>query len=130
MPKFAQSLLSKKTKIKPLLLDQSFIAGIGNIYAAEILFLSGIHPAKQACKISSQQLDLLFRNIKKVLISAIKHRGSSVDLYYDAYGHKGNFEAHLLVYNRQGQLCLRCKHKIQRIVLSGRGTYFCPNCQK
>jgi len=127
---FLEKLKNRKTKIKPLLLDQTFIAGIGNIYAAETLFLSGINPAHRADTLKNEKAKLLFNNIKEVLRSAIKHRGTSFDQYRDAKGAKGNFVKKLFVYGRAGEMCYHCKKPVSRIVLGGRGTYFCRSCQK
>ncbi|MBU1087358.1 MAG: bifunctional DNA-formamidopyrimidine glycosylase/DNA-(apurinic or apyrimidinic site) lyase [Candidatus Omnitrophica bacterium] len=127
---FSQQLSRRLTKIKPLLLDQHFIAGIGNIYAAEALFLSKIMPDRQACSLTKAEVCLLFKNIKQVLKKAIKCRGSSFSDYRDGHGQLGNFSQHFYVYGRKAQPCLVCKNKIQRIVLGGRGTFFCSKCQK
>ncbi|MCX5706935.1 MAG: bifunctional DNA-formamidopyrimidine glycosylase/DNA-(apurinic or apyrimidinic site) lyase [Candidatus Omnitrophica bacterium] len=130
LTKFKQMLKTKKTKIKPLLLDQTFISGIGNLYAAEILFRAKIHPQRPAQSLSSKEKELLFSQIKKVLSEAIKYGGSSVDDYVRVSGNKGDYVKYHRVYNRQDQSCLVCKTPIKRINLGGRGTYFCPKCQK
>jgi len=127
---FAKLLLKRSTKIKPLLLDQHFIAGIGNIYAAEALFLSKIMPDRTACSLKPDEVKLLFKNIKKVLTKAIKCRGSSFSDYRDGHGQMGSFSRHFYVYGRKAQPCLVCVNKIQRIALGGRGTFFCDKCQK
>ncbi|MBU1045228.1 MAG: DNA-formamidopyrimidine glycosylase [Candidatus Omnitrophica bacterium] len=126
---FAKILAKRSAKIKPLLLDQHFIAGIGNIYAAEALFLSKIMPDRLACSLKPDEVKLLFKNIKQVLNKAIKCRGSSFSDYRDGHGQKGNFSQHFYVYGRKAQPCLVCKNKIQRIALGGRGTFFCGKCQ-
>jgi len=127
---FKQSLLKRSTKIKPLLLDQSFIAGMGNIYAAEALFISGISPLRRADNLSNEEIEKLFKNIKAVLNKAIQCRGSSFSDYRDGRGQKGGFSQHFYVYGRHGQACLKCDDEVKRIVLGGRGTYFCGRCQK
>lgn len=127
---FRKRLGRKTGKIKALLLDQRFIAGIGNIYAAEALFLSGINPEKKACSLDGNESKRLFDNIRKVLLKAIKCRGSSFNTYRDGLGQKGSFSRHFLVYGRKGAACFNCKSPIRRIVLGGRGTYFCGKCQK
>ena len=128
---FKENILKRKAKIKSLLLDQKFIAGLGNIYAVEALFQAKINPSRIACSLKNKEIELLFKSIIKILKAAIQCRGSSVDDYRDGYGQKGTFVQKLKVYDRKGEKCLRsrCKAKIKRIVLSGRGTYFCPGCQ-
>ncbi len=127
---FSTMLSRKKTKIKPLLLDQKFISGVGNIYAAEALFKSKISPLRQACGLSAKEKKGLFINIKHILDDAIRHKGSSVDQYVTASGEKGNYARHHKVYAREGDPCFNCKSPIKRITLGGRGTYFCGRCQR
>ncbi len=127
---FAKLLAKRSAKIKPLLLDQHFIAGIGNIYAAEALFLSKIMPDRLACSLKPSEVKLLFKNIIQILTKAIKCRGSSFSDYRDGHGQLGTFSQHFNVYGRKSQPCLVCKNKIQRIALGGRGTFFCSKCQK
>ena len=127
---FKEMLAAKKTKIKPLLMDQSFISGIGNLYAAECLFRARINPAKPAQSLSEKQKEDLFNKIKEVLTQAIKHGGSSVDDYVRVSGEKGNYKQYHMVYGREGKKCTVCSAPIKRISLGGRGTYFCPRCQK
>ncbi len=127
---FIRNISKRTTRIKPLLLDQTFIAGIGNIYAAEALFVSKINPAKKASDLNEQEAKLLFKNIKVILKKAIKCRGSSFSNYRDGHGNKGTFSENFHVYGRKGQACLVCKNPVQRIKQNGRGTYFCPKCQK
>jgi formamidopyrimidine-DNA glycosylase len=128
--KFKDILTKKKTKIKPLLMDQSFISGIGNLYAAEALFRAKIHPERSAQDLSDKEKGLLFRGIREVLREAIKYGGSSVDDYVQLSGKPGGYAPYHKVYGREGKLCLVCKTPIKRIALGGRGTYFCPRCQK
>ncbi len=128
--KFKEMLRIRRTLIKPLLMDQAFLAGIGNIYAVEVLFRAGINPKRKASTLKSREASRLFTQIKKVLNEAIKYRGASVDTYRDVQGEKGSFEKRLQVYSRGGKPCFRCKGPIKRIALGGRGTYFCPKCQK
>ena len=128
--KFRQMLKDKKTKIKVLLMDQKFISGIGNLYANEALFRARIDPRRPANSLSDKETDLLFREIKKVLLDAIQHKGSSVDQYVQLSGKPGEYVKYHKVYDREGKECFKCKGKIKRISLSGRGTYFCPICQR
>ncbi|MDP2951087.1 MAG: DNA-formamidopyrimidine glycosylase [bacterium] len=128
---FASSLLQRKTaKIKPLLLDQKFLAGIGNIYADEVLFDSKIHPLRQVKSLKKQEVAKLFCSIKKILKKAIEKRGSSAKDYLDGLGNKGSYLAFHQVYQKTGQPCPVCKMPIQRIKISQRSSHFCPNCQK
>ena len=127
---FSKMLSGKTAKIKPLLMDQAFLAGVGNLYAAEALFRSKIHPARPACSLSEKEKQGLCKEIKDTLDEAIKHKGSSVDQYVQLSGDEGGYAPYHRVYGRKGQTCLRCKTKIQRISLGGRGTYFCPKCQR
>ncbi len=126
---FRKKLGMKKTKIKPLLMEQGFIAGIGNLYAAESLFRARIHPARSACSLSEEEKERLFRSIKEILKEAVRHGGSSVDNYVRLSGRKGNFKTLHKVYGRESEPCFCCKTPIKRIALGGRGTYFCPRCQ-
>lgn len=126
---FKEMLASRKTKIKPLLMDQTFISGIGNLYAAEVLFRAKVHPARAANSLSDKEKALLFQEIRNTLSEAIKYKGSSVDQYVRLSGSAGGYLRYHKVYDRKGKSCLVCKTPIKRISLGGRGTYFCPKCQ-
>lgn len=128
--KFKAMLSSKKTKIKPLLMDQAFISGVGNLYAAEALFRAKIHPERSAAALSEKEKENLFKEIKDVLNEAIHYGGSSLDQYVQLSGKPGDYVKHHKVYDRENKPCLICKTPIKRIALAGRGTYFCPKCQK
>jgi formamidopyrimidine-DNA glycosylase len=128
--KFKDMLTYKKTKIKPLLMDQTFISGVGNLYVAEALFRAKIHPQRPAESLSDKEKERLFNEIKDTLSEAIKYKGSSVDQYVQVSGEPGNYVKYHKVYGREGKPCLVCKTPIKRISLGGRGTYFCPKCQK
>ena len=128
--KFEGMLKSRKTRIKPLLLDQTFVAGIGNLYAQEALFLAGILPGRPANKLKKEEIKKLHAAIQEVLKTAIRYRGSSVDEYVNGRGEKGRYHLRLKVYGREGEVCPRCKTEIKKIKLGGRGTCFCPRCQK
>jgi len=130
LEQFKEMLGQKKTKIKPLLLDQTFISGIGNLYAAECLFRAKIHPARPANNLNNKEKETLFASIRDILNEAIKYGGSSVDDYVRLSGIKGGYVAYHKVYGREGKPCPVCKTAIKRIALGGRGTYFCPRCQK
>ena len=125
-----KGLISKRSgRIKSLLLNQSFLAGIGNIYADEILHLSGIHPLQQAHILSESKIKRLHQAIREVLARTIKYRGSSVSDYLDLAGQEGNYQRFHQVYQREGKPCLTCQAKIARLKIGNRSSYFCPNCQ-
>ena len=128
--KFDEILDKKKTVIKMLLMDQSKLAGVGNIYASEILFEARILPTRSAEKISREERKKLFLAIKKTLEKGIKLRGTSDSDYRDTAGAPGGFQKVLKVYRRAGKKCGKCGTIVQRIKLGQRGTFFCPVCQK
>lgn len=129
---FLQAFLAQKprSRIKPLLLNQQYIAGLGNIYTDESLFRAGIRPDRLASHITSAEAAKLASAIRVVLTEAIKHRGTTFSDYRDGRGQKGNFVNYLQVYGRTGQQCHRCGQIIQKTILAGRGTHFCPHCQQ
>jgi len=127
---FKKMLAAKKTKIKPLLMDQAFISGVGNLYAAEALFRAKIHPERPAQSLLDKEKETLYQELRETLKEAIRHKGSSVDQYVQLSGKPGDYVKYHKVYDRKGQPCLVCKTPIQRLKLGGRGTYFCPKCQK
>jgi formamidopyrimidine-DNA glycosylase len=111
-------------------MDQTFISGVGNLYAAEALFRARIHPARSASSLGEKEKEALFKEIKSTLEEAIHYKGSSVDQYVQLSGEPGDYAKYHKVYDRQGEPCVVCKTAIKRIALGGRGTYFCPKCQK
>ena len=121
---------NKKKEIKSVLLDQSIIVGIGNIYADEILFLSKINPYKKACDLNEKELNNIIENTKKVLEAAIKAGGTTIKSYTSEEGVHGRFQQNLNVHQRKDDECHICKSKIVKVVIGGRGTYYCPKCQK
>jgi formamidopyrimidine-DNA glycosylase len=125
----AARLAGTKRAIKSALLDQSLIAGLGNIYVDESLFGAAIHPLLRADKLTKTQVAALVRSIKATLRRALNHRGSTLRDYRDANGDAGNFQRLHLVYAREGQPCRKCRSLIVRIVVGGRSTHFCPVCQ-
>lgn len=125
-----QCYKNKKLPIKSVILDQSIIAGIGNIYADEILFLSGINPLLKACCLNDDLLDSILKNTRKVLSRAILKGGTTIRSYSSSEGVHGRFQQDLLVHTRAGQKCVICFRIIIKIKVNGRGTYYCPNCQK
>lgn len=116
-------------RIKPLLMDQRFIAGIGNIYSDEILFAARVHPLRRVKTLSIEEVKNIFQNIGKILKKAIKHHGSSVESYIDACGKKGDFVKYHKVYQREKKKCGRCGGIIKRIKIGGRSAHFCEKCQ-
>lgn len=128
--KFALCLRGKPNKkIKPLLMEQTCIAGIGNIYVAEACFAARIMPTRTVKTLRDADIRNLFAAIKKVLRASIKYRGTSADTYLDAYGQKGKFMPRLMVYGRAGERCRRCGGIVKNMRLGGRGTDYCPKCQ-
>ncbi len=127
-----KNLLKKKpnAKIKPLLMDQKFIAGVGNIYAQEACFCARILPTKKVDTLDKKEIKNLYLCLRKILSAAIARHGSSVDSFVDALGKKGSYVPLLKVYGRGDEECFRCGGKIKTIKLAGRGTNFCPICQK
>lgn len=123
-------LASKKTAIKKVLMDQKNIAGIGNIYADEILWEIKVHPETKANDIPDNKVKELYSAIKKILTQAIEFRGTSTSDFRDTSGKKGRYGDIRKVYRRTGLPCPRDKTPIERIVIGGRGTHFCPTCQK
>ncbi len=119
----------RRARIKALLLDQSVLRGIGNIYADESLFRARLHPARIAASLTKKQLIALHRAIREVLTSAIQFRGSSISDYLDAEGNRGEFQLRHRVYQREGKPCVRCRTKIRRVIVAGRSSHFCPHCQ-
>lgn len=116
--------------VKSLLLDQTRIAGLGNIYADEALFAAAVHPARPCSDIDDEAVRRLLREIKSVLKRAIRAGGTTLSDYRTPYGDMGRFRRRLRVYQRHGQPCPRCATPIERIVVVGRGTHFCPACQR
>lgn len=127
---FTQRLRARRTAAKRLLLDQSFVRGLGNIYADEALFRARIHPSAPTERMSPARAERLHAAIIELLNEAIAHRGSSVSDYVDAKGERGGFQLLHRVYRKQGQPCPACGTPIQRTVLAQRGTHFCPRCQR
>jgi formamidopyrimidine-DNA glycosylase len=127
---FLERLKRHSGHIKPLLLNQSFIGGVGNIYADESLFAARIHPRARASRLSKLRAEELHRQIVAILELAIRHRGSSISNYVDADGAGGSYQQQHNVYGRKGKACPRCGAAIRRIVLGQRGTHYCPHCQR
>lgn len=127
---FRAMFAKKKTAVKPLLMDQTFISGVGNLYAAEALFRARVNPTKSAAALTDKEKDALLQAIQEVLREAIEHKGSSVDRYVQLSGEPGGYVKFHKVYGREGKPCFTCKTLIKRMAQGGRGTYFCPKCQQ
>ena len=128
---FGEKLHERKTKLKTLLMDQKFVAGIGNIYSDEILFAAGLRYDRSSESLSSQEVRRLYRAMVETLQDAIKHRGSSLadEQYRDLFGEVGEFQSQHKVYDREGQACRRCRSTIVRVKANGRSSFLCPQCQ-
>lgn len=124
--RFYRMLAERNRQLKPLLLDQTFIAGLGNIYADEALWTARLHPLALSSRLSKEQAGSLLAAIRKVLREGIRRNGASIDWVYRG----GEFQNHFKAYQRTGEPCLRCGRKIARSIVGQRSTHFCPNCQK
>jgi len=129
-PKYLRQKLNKKKAIKTLLLDQSIIAGIGNIYADEILFISKINPETYGKDLTNKNLQDIIDNTKNILERAIELGGTTIHTYTAVDGITGRFQQELLVHGKKDEECPECHTKIVKIVVNTRGTYYCPKCQK
>jgi len=127
---FAELFRGRKLAIKAALLNQSLLAGVGNIYADEGLFRAGIRPRRRAGQLTRVELEKLRRALREVLERAIRLGGSSVSDYLDAEGVRGFFQLEHCVYQRTGEPCIQCGHTIKRIVVAGRSTHYCSHCQR
>jgi len=122
--------LRRKTKIKALLLNQTFLAGMGNIYADESLFAAGIHPLTIASKLTETRAKKLYHAIRSILAHAIQLGGSSISDYVNGRGERGWFQMEHRVYGREEKSCANCGRPIRKILVAQRGTHYCPHCQK
>jgi formamidopyrimidine-DNA glycosylase len=129
--RFGEMLHERKTKLKALLMDQRFVAGIGNIYSDEILFAAGLRYDRSSDSLSSQEVRRLYRAMVETLQDAIKHRGSSLadEQYRDLFGEVGEFQSLHKVYDREGQACRRCRSPVVRVKVNGRSSFLCEQCQ-
>ena len=129
--RFGERLRARHTKLKTLLMDQRFLAGIGNLYADEILWSAGLRYDRSSETLSSQEIRRLARSMSETLQAAIKHRGSSLadEQYRDLFGEVGDYQSHHQVYGREGEACPRCRSPIVRVRGQGRSTYMCERCQ-
>jgi len=127
---FLKLLKKRKSRIKPLLLNQRFLRGMGNIYTDEALYEARIHPRAMASSLSTARATRLHRAMVDILANAIRLKGSSISDYVDADGAKGSFQLQHQVYGRAGEPCSTCGTAIRRIVVGQRGTHYCPKCQR
>jgi formamidopyrimidine-DNA glycosylase len=127
---FCGLLHKRKARMKPLLLNQRFLRGLGNIYADEALFRAHIHPRAVSTRLSMRRAAELHQAITEILQLAITHRGSSISDYVDASGQKGSFQLMHHVYGREGEPCVACGAPIRRILMAQRSTHYCPRCQR
>jgi len=123
---FRQLMGKKSGALKPLLLDQTFIAGIGNIYADEALWRARLHPLRRAASLKPDEVAALYRGLRQALSDGIRHEGAAIDWVYP----EGNYQDHFRVYGRTDEPCRRCGSAIRRIVVGQRSTHFCPRCQR
>lgn len=130
-PTFQYLLAQRGSKMKPLLMDQKFISGLGNIYSDEVLFAAGLRHDRMSDTLSSQEVRRLYRAIQEILQDAIKARGTTLedDAYVDLFGKPGEYQSELKVYGREGLACRRCRTPIQTVKIQQRTSFFCPQCQ-
>ncbi len=129
--RFGELLSARKARLKTLLMDQKFVAGIGNIYSDEILWAAGLRYDRSSDRLTSQEVRRLYRAMVETLQDAIKHRGSSLadEQYVDLYGVMGDYQSQHKVYDREGQSCRRCRSTITKVKVNGRSSFLCPQCQ-
>jgi formamidopyrimidine-DNA glycosylase len=121
--------LGRRGKLKAMLLDQTFVAGVGNIYADEALFMARLHPLRTPDSLTQDEVERLRSALRDVLAAGVKLRGTTFSDYVDGLGLSGSFQNQLLVYGRTGQPCRGCAGVVERIVVAGRGTHICSRCQ-
>jgi formamidopyrimidine-DNA glycosylase len=119
----------RKAAIKGLLLDQSVVSGLGNIYVDEVLFAAGVHPARKASTLTWEEIQAIHAATRDILGRAIELRGTTFDSYHDAFGENGKFQHQLKVFTHAGEPCPVCSTKIEKSRVAGRGTHVCPACQ-
>ena len=127
---FITTLKKRHRNIKSVLLDQKIVAGLGNIYVDEVLFAAGVRPMRLASELNKGEVTKIFQVIPKILTLSIKHRGTTFSNYVDSKGKRGNFSSLLQVYGRGKEKCLKCSSAIIKTKIAGRGTHYCPHCQK
>jgi formamidopyrimidine-DNA glycosylase len=128
--RLTDTFLQLKSPVKTALMNQRYLVGVGNIYAAEALFRAGIHPLKKCSQIKPADYALLWREVRLILEEAIKSGGSSIENYRNTYSQSGQYQERLQVYGRTGEPCVKCHSLIINTFLAGRNTFWCPSCQK
>ncbi len=128
-PEYLSDVFKRKAGIKSLLLDQSVVAGLGNIYVDEVLFASGVHPSRKADTLTSEEIRAIHATTRDTLGRAIEARGTTFDSYHDAFGETGKFQHQLKVFTHAGEPCPACGTEISKLRVAGRGTHVCPSCQ-
>ena len=128
-PEYLREAFERKASIKGLLLDQSVVAGLGNIYVDEVLFAARVHPTRKANTLDSGEIREVFSATRDILGRAIEMRGTTFDSYHDAFGESGKFQYQLKVFTHAGEPCPVCGTEIQKLRVAGRGTHVCPTCQ-
>ena len=128
---FSYELARRAAKLKPLLMDQKFVSGLGNIYSDEVLFAAGLRHDRMSDTLSSQEVRRLYRAMRETLQDAVRFRGTTLDdeAYVDLFGKPGEYASELKVYGRKGLACRRCRTPIEAVKVGGRTSYFCPQCQ-
>jgi formamidopyrimidine-DNA glycosylase len=126
---YLKDVFRRKASIKGLLLDQSVVAGLGNIYVDEVLFAAGVHPSRKANTLTPEEVEKIHASTRDILARAIELRGTTFDSYHDAFGETGKFQHHLRVFTRNGEPCPVCGTEIVKSRVAGRGTHVCPSCQ-
>ena len=130
LPPFAAALDRSKKPIKPYLLEQTLVVGLGNIYVDEVLYRAKVHPARLGQSLTAREVTAIRKETIAVLAQAVEKGGSTIRSYSNAFGEDGTMQEEHQVYGKTGQPCLRCGTPIEKIQLGGRGTHFCPHCQK
>ncbi len=128
-PEYLMKAFARKASIKGLLLDQSVVAGLGNIYVDEVLHAAGVHPTRRANTLSPEEIQRVHTATRDILRRAIEFKGTTFDSYHDAFGESGRFQDQLRVFTRAGKPCYACGEEITKLRVAGRGTYVCPACQ-
>jgi formamidopyrimidine-DNA glycosylase len=126
---YLASALKRRASIKALLLDQSVVAGLGNIYVDEVLFASGVHPTRKANTLTGEEIQGIYAATRDILGRAVEARGTTFDSYHDAFGETGKYQYQLEVFAHAGDPCPRCGTQIEKSRVAGRGTHWCPSCQ-
>jgi formamidopyrimidine-DNA glycosylase len=130
LEEFTGRLKQRRSPVKAVLLNQTVVRGVGNIYADEALFRAGVHPKRVAASLRPERVARVFHAMREVLTEAIESRGSSISNYVDAEGCQGSFQTEHRVYQRTGEPCVNCGTPIKRILVGQRGTHYCPKCQR